>query len=136
MNMKSLLTLAAVAAIAAAPAAFAADKPAAKHEAKVEVKDDNGSYTQTSKDVQKDSAGTTMSAEKKTDVNVDSKGNVETKAVKEEVTDPKGLFNEQKTKTEVKTKVEDGKNVKETKKVVNGKTVVDTKEQVAPAVTK
>lgn len=124
----NLLALAAVAAIATAPA-FAAEHPAAKTETKVEAKD-NGGYMEKTTTEQKDAAGTSMTSEKKTDVNVDSKGNMEATTTTEKVVDPKGLMNESKETVKDTKKVDANgkvvkKNHKHTKKV-DGKTVADT----------
>lgn len=107
--------------------AYAADE---KYDSKVKIeKKEDGSYKETTKTSHTDTAGTTTSAERKVDVDVNSDGTTD-KTVKTEVsTDPKGLMNKEteKTKDMEKTK-SDGTVESSHKKTVNGKTVEDTKD--------
>ena len=129
---KSLSLIALAAALAFAAPAIAADKTTAEVKVKTEQNAD-GSYKQEVSKESKDAAGTKMTSENKTDVDVKSDGDVEKKNTTVETKDPKGLFNKEKTKTETKVEHKDGKTVEKHTKTVNGKTVEDTKSET-PAV--
>jgi hypothetical protein len=121
---KTFALLASVAAFSLGAPAFAADT-AAKVETKVE-QDSKGNYDEKTKTEKTDAAGTTVSTEKKVDVDVDSKGNVEKTATTKETTDPKGLMNKHTEKTKDTVKTKHGKTVHKHKKSVNGKTTENT----------
>lgn len=125
--MKTLL-LTTVAAFALSAPAFAAEKETFESKTKVEKKAD-GDYKETTKSSATNAAGTTTTTEKKVDVDVDSKGNVDTSVKTEVTTDPKGLMNKETTKTKdtENTKADGSVEVKH-KKTVNGKTVEETED--------
>ncbi len=121
---KTFALLASVAALAFTAPAFAADDSA---EAKVKVEHDkDGGYTKSSEAEKTDMNGTTTSAESKTKLAVDSDGDTKKTVRTERVTDPKGLFNKQKTVTKDTMKTKGGKTSVEHTKEVNGDTVENT----------
>ncbi len=121
---KTIALLASVAALAFAAPVFAADDSA---EAKVKVEHDkDGGYTKTSQAEKTDMNGTTTSAESKAKLSVDSKGNTKKTVRTEQVKDPKGLFNKQKTVTKDTIKTKDGHTTVDHTKEVNGDTVEDS----------
>jgi uncharacterized membrane protein len=124
---KTALLLASAASLALTAPAFAADKETFKSETKIE-KDSKGNYEAKTETTKTDAAGTTTSMEKKVDIDVDSKGNVDKTVKTEEVVDPKGLMNKTKVKTtDTATTNADGTVDSTHKKVVNGKTVEEEK---------
>ena len=121
------LMLVTASAMAFSVSAYAADE---KFESKVKIeKKDDGSYKETSKTSNTDAAGTTMSAERKVDVDVDSDGTMDKTVKTQVVTDPKGLMNKETEKTKDTEKLKADGTVETThKKTVNGKKVEDTKD--------
>lgn len=124
---KPFMLLASAAALAFTAPAFAADKETFKSETKVE-KDGKGNYEAKTETKATDAAGTTTTAEKKVDVDVDSDGSKETTVESKATVDPKGLGNKEtvKIKNTAETKA-DGTTETSHKKTVNGKTVEDEK---------
>ncbi|MFY9288248.1 MAG: hypothetical protein WAO98_07070 [Alphaproteobacteria bacterium] len=123
---KSLLALAAIAALASAPA-FAATSPSSETEVKYQAKD-NGGFKAEEKSTAVDAAGTKVENKAEKSVDVDADGSKETKVQVKHSTDPKGLFNKSTTETVNKTMEKDGKVEHSHKKKIDGKTVEENTE--------
>lgn len=68
------------------------------------TKNADGSYERKSSEDKTDAAGTDVSVDAKSKVEVDANGDVITKTTLEKKFDPKGLFNTKETETEIKMK--------------------------------
>jgi len=129
---KSYILFATVAAFTLSQPSFAVDKESYESKTKVE-KDSDGNYSEKSKVEKTDAAGTTVTSERKVNVDVDSNGNVDKTVKTEETTDPKGLMNKQTVKTKSTSKTKDDGTTENTNKViVNGKTVEDVSRTTKP----
>lgn len=125
---KTILLITAAAGLALAAPAFAEEVTTeSKATTKVD-RDSDGSYTEkrTTTQSRKDSEGTNVSAKTTVEVEADEDGNVEKTVKTEQVRDPKGLFNKEKTVVTDKVKAKDGEVETTHKKKVNGKTVEET----------
>jgi len=123
---KSLLLFTALATVALAVPAFAADESGSST---VTTKSDSdGNFTKKTNAEHTDAAGTTTKSSTDVKVKTDSNGNVKKTVESDSSTDPKGLMN--KTTSSSKTTVEknaDGTGSYAHKEKVNGTTVEDEK---------
>lgn len=136
--MKKTALLAAAAIIALTAPAFAADatlgadvKTNTKVETSTNQKADGGYEEKRNVTTEsKDAAGTATTESSKAKVEVDEHGNAVKQVDTKSTVDPKGLMNQESTKTSYKEELKDGKKKIHKVKKVNGKTTVDEETNV------
>jgi hypothetical protein len=115
----------ATATMIASSSAMAAEQT---YDAKVKIeKDEKGNYEKTVSEVSKDAAGTKVTNEQETNVDVYSDGDKSTVVKTKSVKDPKGLFNKSTVETKDEIKLDDGEVKSNHEKTVDGEVVERTK---------
>lgn len=125
---KQLLAAAALSALMLSAPVLADDSVSTKSESTYSPAS-NGGYESKDSVEHTNADGTTTTRKSDEKVDIDSKGNKETKVNIQSTTDPKGLFNKSSTEIENKAVQKDGKTEYSHKKTVDGTTVEESDEQ-------